>query len=63
MHGSREESPVSAASPDDRKYHARASEGDERERCWRIACVDHPDFDESPMRTDRVIPVVVLEPR
>jgi deazaflavin-dependent oxidoreductase (nitroreductase family) len=41
---------------------ARTAEHDERERLWRLASAQWPDYDEYVTRTDREIPVVVLEP-
>jgi deazaflavin-dependent oxidoreductase (nitroreductase family) len=40
---------------------ARAAEGDERERLWALMTAAWPRFDLYQSRTDRVIPVVVLE--
>ena len=40
---------------------ARTADGDERERLWRKANEIWPHYDEYAQRTDRVIPVVVLE--
>ena len=40
---------------------ARTATGDERERLWRLAAQQWPDYDEYQKRTDRRIPVVVLE--
>lgn len=40
---------------------ARTVEGAERDRCWKIATSVWPNYDEYQKRTDRVIPVVVLE--
>jgi proline iminopeptidase len=40
---------------------ARTVEGDERERLWRLAAAQWPDYDEYVKRTDRTIPVVALE--
>lgn len=40
---------------------ARTATGDERERLWRLAARQWPDYDEYTKRTDREIPVVVLE--
>jgi deazaflavin-dependent oxidoreductase (nitroreductase family) len=40
---------------------ARTAEGEERERLWRLVTVQWPDYDEYVKRTDREIPVVVLE--
>jgi deazaflavin-dependent oxidoreductase (nitroreductase family) len=40
---------------------ARTAEGDERERLWKLAAQQWPDYDEYQKKTDREIPVVVLE--
>jgi deazaflavin-dependent oxidoreductase (nitroreductase family) len=40
---------------------ARTATGDERERLWKLAARQWPDYDEYQKKTDRVIPVVVLE--
>ena len=40
---------------------ARTAEGEERERLWRLAAQQWPDYDAYQERTDREIPVVVLE--
>jgi proline iminopeptidase len=40
---------------------ARTAEGEERERLWRSMNEIWPHYDEYAKRTDRVIPVVVLE--
>jgi deazaflavin-dependent oxidoreductase (nitroreductase family) len=40
---------------------ARTATGDERERLWRLAAAQWPDYDAYQRRTDREIPVVVLE--
>jgi proline iminopeptidase len=40
---------------------AHTAEGEERERLWRLAAKQWPDYDEYVKRTDREIPVVVLE--
>jgi proline iminopeptidase len=42
---------------------ARTAEGEERDRLWRLAAQQWPDYDEYVKRTDRQIPVVVLERR
>lgn len=42
---------------------ARTAEGDERERLWRRMAEIWPPYDEYQTRTDRRIPVVVIEPR
>jgi deazaflavin-dependent oxidoreductase (nitroreductase family) len=41
---------------------ARTAGGDERERLWRKANEVWPHYDEYAEKTDREIPVVVLEP-
>jgi deazaflavin-dependent oxidoreductase (nitroreductase family) len=41
--------------------HARTASGEERERLWKLAAQQWPDYDEYQTRTDREIPVVVLE--
>lgn len=40
---------------------ARVAEGEERERLWELMTEIWPHYDEYATRTDRVIPVVVLE--
>ena len=40
---------------------ARTAEGEEREKLWRKANEVWPHYDEYALRTDRTIPVVVLE--
>ena len=40
---------------------ARTASGEERERLWRLAAVQWPPYDDYRTRTDREIPVVVLE--
>jgi proline iminopeptidase len=40
---------------------ARTATGEERERLWELAALQWPDYDEYQTRTDREIPVVVLE--
>jgi deazaflavin-dependent oxidoreductase (nitroreductase family) len=42
---------------------ARTAEGEERDRLWKLAAQQWPDYDEYAKRTDREIPVVVLERR
>jgi len=42
---------------------ARTAEGEERERAWQLAARQWPDYDAYQTRTDREIPVVVLERR
>ncbi len=41
---------------------ARTAEGEERERLWRRMNEIWPHYDEYQAKTERVIPVVVLEP-
>ena len=40
---------------------ARTASGEERERLWKLAAKQWPDYDQYQTRTDREIPVVVLE--
>ena len=40
---------------------ARTSTGEERERLWKAAAQQWPDYDAYQTRTEREIPVVVLE--
>jgi proline iminopeptidase len=40
---------------------ARTVEGEEREQLWKLAAQQWPDYDEYQKKTDREIPVVVLE--
>ena len=42
--------------------HARTAEGAERERLWTKLAQIWPDYDEYAKKTDRQIPIVVLEP-
>jgi proline iminopeptidase len=42
---------------------ARTTAGEERERLWRLAALQWPPYDEYQARTDREIPVVVLDRR
>ena len=44
------------------RYRARVATGDERERIWTKQKVAHPGFAEYEAKTDREIPVVILEP-
>jgi deazaflavin-dependent oxidoreductase (nitroreductase family) len=41
--------------------HARTAHGEERQRLWRKANEVWPHYDEYALKTDREIPVVVLE--
>ena len=43
--------------------HARIAEGEERDQLWKLMTDAWPDYDKYKERTDREIPVVVLEPR
>jgi deazaflavin-dependent oxidoreductase (nitroreductase family) len=45
------------------KVHARQANADERPRLWQKATTIYPGFDQYQERTDRQIPVMVLEPR
>ncbi|MEO3752857.1 nitroreductase family deazaflavin-dependent oxidoreductase [Streptomyces sp. B6B3] len=49
--------------PDVREYTAHLAEGREREEWWARAVEAYPDYAEYQTRTDRVIPVFVLDPR
>jgi deazaflavin-dependent oxidoreductase (nitroreductase family) len=40
---------------------ARVAEGSERERLWRLMCDLWPAYDTYQSRTERVIPVIILE--
>jgi deazaflavin-dependent oxidoreductase (nitroreductase family) len=41
--------------------HARTATGEEREQLWTLAAQQWPDYDTYQTRTEREIPVVVLE--
>jgi deazaflavin-dependent oxidoreductase (nitroreductase family) len=41
---------------------AREAAGEERERLWKLASANYPYYDDYQRRTERQIPVVVLEP-
>lgn len=43
------------------RVHAREAEGEERRRLWAVMTAEHPLFALYEQRTDRRIPVVVLE--
>ena len=43
-------------------YTARVLEGDERAEWWKLAAEVWPSYDEYQTKTDRQIPVVLLEP-
>jgi len=42
---------------------ASTAEGDERQRLWKLMTEDWPAYDEYQQKTDREIPVVILERR
>jgi deazaflavin-dependent oxidoreductase (nitroreductase family) len=44
-------------------YRARVADGDEKAEWWKRATEVWPDYDEYQAKTDRAIPLVVLEPR
>ncbi len=46
-----------------RRVHARLAAPEERDRLWAKADAEWPDFKTYRARTDREIPLVVLEPR
>src|SRR3954453_12271155 len=43
------------------KAYARTATTDERPELWKIMTAEWPDYDENQKKTDREIPVVVLE--
>lgn len=45
-----------------RSYRARRAPADEKAALWPRLCQVYPDYDDYQKRTDRDIPVVVLEP-
>jgi deazaflavin-dependent oxidoreductase (nitroreductase family) len=47
---------------DKRDLVARVADGDERDRLWEAHKTEYPGFAGYEEKTDRVIPVVVLEP-
>lgn len=47
---------------DKRDYHAREVSGEERERWWQRAVEAYPEYADYQEKTDRVIPVFVLDP-
>lgn len=49
--------------PDRRDYDARVLEGAERDEWWQRAVAVWPDYAQYQSKTDREIPVFVLEPR
>ena len=46
-----------------RKVHARVATPEERERLWAMAVKAYHGYENYRVRTDREIPLVVLEPR
>ncbi len=46
-----------------RRVHARVATPEERERLWRKAVKAYGGYEDYQVRTDRQIPLVVLEPR
>lgn len=46
----------------ERNFRARVADVDEREPIWTKQKSDYPGFAEYEAKTDRVIPVVILEP-
>lgn len=49
--------------PELRDYTARVVDGDEKSEWWKRAAAVWPSYDEYQTKTDRAIPLVVLEPR
>lgn len=45
-----------------RRVRAREASGEERDRLWRMMAEAYPDYENYQRRTERQIPVVVLEP-
>jgi F420H(2)-dependent quinone reductase len=45
-----------------RRVRAREAAGEERERLWSLMVETYPTYEDYQRRTDRQIPVVVLEP-
>lgn len=45
-----------------RRFRARTAVGEERDRIWRKQTEDYPGFADYEAKTDRVIPVVILDP-
>jgi hypothetical protein len=58
-----EEGPERRAAGDRRRVPcaSRTAEGEERERLWQLVNQQWPDYDSYQTKTDREIPVVVLE--
>jgi deazaflavin-dependent oxidoreductase (nitroreductase family) len=55
--------PEAKVEADQETFRARASEvaGDDRDRLYEQHATEHPQFREYPTKTDRVIPVFVLD--
>jgi deazaflavin-dependent oxidoreductase (nitroreductase family) len=49
--------------PEPRDYRAHEATGDEKAEWWKLATEAWPDYNAYQARTDRVIPLFVLEPR
>lgn len=43
-------------------YHAREISGEEKDRWWELAVDAYPDYADYQLKTDRQIPVFVLDP-
>ena len=48
---------------DKREFRARTASAEEKDRLWPRLTMIYPDYDDYQARTDRDIPVVILEPR
>ena len=48
--------------PNLRDYTARVLEGDERAEWWKKATAAWPSYDDYQTKTDRTIPIVLLDP-
>ena len=48
---------------DRRKLRARTASAEEKDKLWSRLTIVYPDYDDYQARTDRDIPVVILEPR
>ena len=46
-----------------RPMHARIADAEERARLWPLITADHKNYAGYQAKTDREIPVVLLEPR
>lgn len=54
---------IAEIGPEARPFRARTAAGDERERIWTKQKADYPGFADYEAKTDREIPVVILDPR